>query len=80
MRVLYNGAQNQPGAFDTPTSGFTEVDANIGWRPFTSMQGMEIEMVGHDHANQVERNAASLSKDVVLLPGRDVRLVLRATL
>ncbi len=80
VHVLYNGAQDQPGSFDTPTAGFTEVDANIGWRPFPSMQGMEIELVGHNLANQVERNAASLSKDVVALPGRDIRLVLRAAL
>lgn len=80
MHVLYNGPQDQPGAFDTPTPGFTEVDANIGWRPFPAKQGVEIELVAHNLANEIERNAASLNKDMIVQPGRDIRLVLRAAL
>jgi iron complex outermembrane receptor protein len=80
VRLMVNGRQKDFGAFDTPTPSYTELNANIAWRPFPSAQGIQFDLVGHNLTDAVERNAASFNKDVVVMPGRDIRLVLRATL
>lgn len=80
VQLMFNGRQNDFGAFDTPTPSYTELNANIGWRPFSSAPGVEFDLVGRNLADVVERNAASFNKDIVVMPGRDIRLVLRAAL
>ncbi len=75
--LLYNGKQTEFGAFGTPTPGFVELNANVAWHPLASHQGFEISLVGHNLADTEQRNAASLNKDAILMPGRDIRLVLR---
>jgi iron complex outermembrane receptor protein len=77
--ILGVGAQNEVGAFDSPTPGYIDVDAQAAWRPFADNSGFEIALIGHNLADQVERNAVALNKDVVVMPGRDVRIVLRQT-
>jgi len=77
VQLMYDAKQTEFGAFDTPTPAYTEVNANLGWRP---MPGYEIDLIGHNLTDAVERNAASFNKDVVVMPGRDIRLVLRASL
>lgn len=78
FQVLRVGDQNDPGQFDTPTAGYVEVNAQIAWRPFTD-RNIEIALIGRNLADEVVRNAASLNKDVVVLPGRNIRLALRYT-
>jgi iron complex outermembrane receptor protein len=78
--VLGVGAQNEVGAFDPATPGYIDVDFQIGWRPISSNPGFEIDLVGHNLANQIERDAVALNKDVVVMPGRDIRLLLRYAL
>ena len=75
--LLYAGRQTDFGAFDTPTPGYVSLDANVAWRPFEDRQNVEIALVGHNLTNDVQRNAASFNKDDVVMPGRDVRVVLR---
>jgi iron complex outermembrane recepter protein len=77
VHVVVHGKQTSFGAFDTPTPSFTEVNVNLGWRP---APGYEIDLVGHNLTDAVERNAASFNKDEVVMPGRDIRLVLRAAM
>jgi iron complex outermembrane recepter protein len=77
VHVVVNGKQTEFGAFDTATPSYTELNANIAWRP---VPGYEIDLVGHNLTDAVERNAASFNKDIVELPGRDFRVVLRAAL
>jgi iron complex outermembrane receptor protein len=77
FQVMQTGKQTNYGAFDTPTPGFTDVTARLSW-PLS--KGWNLDLVGRNLADQVERNAASFNKDTVIAPGRDVRLVLRATL
>ena len=36
-------------------------------------------MVGRNLTDSVQRNAVALNKDDVILPGRDIRVVVRAT-
>ena len=74
---LYVGRQNKFGAFDTPTPHYNQLNAQISWRPFEDHRGIELAIVGQNLTNDVQRAATALNKDVVELPGRNVRFVLR---
>lgn len=78
IRLRYSGRQDDFGAYDTPTAGFANLDAQLGWRPWSNRPGMELALIGHNLTDRVQRNAVSFNKDEVLLPGRDVRLLFRA--
>ncbi len=75
--LKYTGMQNNVGAFETPTKGFASVDAQVAWRPFSD-KDVEVSLVGHNLTDRIQRNAIALNKDDVVLPGRDIRVVLRA--
>jgi iron complex outermembrane recepter protein len=78
--VKYTGARDEHLATaETPTSGFLSVDAQAVWRPFESPK-LELTLVGRNLTDRVQRNAVSLNKDEVILPGREVRLLVRAML
>ena len=77
--VKYSGSQNDVASAETPTGSFTSVDAQLGWRPLESSPGVEIALIGHNLTDSVQRNAVALNKDEVILPGRDVSLMVRAT-
>jgi iron complex outermembrane recepter protein len=79
VSVRYSARQNQVAAQETPTAGFTNVDAQLGWRPWGAHDGVQIALVGHNLTNSLQRNAVSLNKDTVILPGRDIRLMFRAS-
>lgn len=72
------GRQDKPGAFDTPTAGFNQLTARFALRPFRAYPGIQLAVVGQNLTNDVQRNAAALNKDAVILPGRNIRIVLRA--
>jgi len=76
--ALAVGAQRHVGVADSPTDGYTALDAQIGWRPFKDKPSVEVLVVGHNLADETIRNATALNKDVVVMPGRDVRVVLNA--
>jgi len=77
FQVLRIGDQNDPGQFDTSTPGYVSVDAQLSWRPFPDNSKIEIALIAHNLADEVVRNAASLNKDLVVMPGRNIRLALR---
>ena len=76
--VLAVSSQDHVGVADMATDGYTSVDAQVRWRPFKAKPGIELLLVGHNLADETIRNATALNKDSVLMPGRDVRLVLSA--
>jgi iron complex outermembrane receptor protein len=76
--ILQVESQHHVGVADLPTDSYTSVDAQVGWRPFKDKPSLEFLLVGHNLADERIRNATALNKDVVLMPGRDVRLVLSA--
>jgi iron complex outermembrane receptor protein len=76
VMLVYVGPQDHVPAGDTTTDGYVELDAQAAWRPI-ALHGVEIALVGHNLTDDVQRNAVALNRDVVELPGRDVRLVLR---
>jgi iron complex outermembrane receptor protein len=74
---LYVGRQDKFGAFDTATPHYNQLNAQIAWRPFDAHQGIELAIVGQNLTNDVQRAATALNKDDVVLPGRNIRFVLR---
>ncbi|HEY0266378.1 MAG TPA: TonB-dependent receptor, partial [Rhizomicrobium sp.] len=78
--VLGVGARNSVAAFETPTGGYIDVDAHAALRPFPDLAGFEIDLVAHNLTDQVEQDAVAFNKDLVVMPGRDIRIVLRQAL
>jgi iron complex outermembrane receptor protein len=78
LRYRYAGQQNRYGEGDTPTAGFANLEAQLAWRPRLSWPGLEVVLAGSNLTNSLQRNAAALNKDEVPLPGRDVRVMVRA--
>lgn len=78
--LKYTGRQKDVAAAETPTAGFASLDAQAAWRPLANNRGVELVLVGHNLTDTVQRNAVALNKDEVILPGREVRLMVRATL
>ncbi|MXO59734.1 TonB-dependent receptor [Altererythrobacter salegens] len=72
--------QDKAGAYDTPTPGYYDIGAQVSWRPFASQPGIEFAVIGQNLANEVARNAAALNKDLVVMPGRNVRFVVKFAL
>jgi iron complex outermembrane receptor protein len=79
VMVRYSAEQDHVALAETPTDAFTSVDAHFGWRPMPQLAGLELAVVGRNLTNTLQRNAVALNKDEVILPGRDVRVVVRAT-
>ncbi|KRA59213.1 TonB-dependent receptor [Caulobacter sp. Root655] len=76
--VLAVSSQDHVGVADLATDGYTSVDAQVRWKPFKAKPGIALTLVGHNLADETIRNATALNKDAVVMPGRDVRLVLSA--
>lgn len=74
---LHSARQDKFGAFDTSTAGFNNLNAQIAVRPFKAYPGIELAVVGQNLTDDVQRDAAALNKDLVVMPGRNVRFVLR---
>ena len=74
--VLAVGSQDHVGVADSPADGYTSVDAQLAWRPLDGSRRFEVLLVGHNLADETIRNATALNKDDVVMPGRDVRVVL----
>jgi iron complex outermembrane recepter protein len=78
--VKYTGARDEQLAnAETPTAGFLSLDAQAVWHPFESAN-LELMLVGRNLTDRLQRNAVSLNKDEVILPGREIRLLVRAML
>jgi iron complex outermembrane receptor protein len=76
--VMDVAAQNHPGIGEDATPGYTSIDAQIAWRPKLRNQDLTLAVVGHNLGDATIRNAVALNRDVVVQPGRDVRVVLTA--
>ena len=76
--MKYTARQTDTATAETPTAGFTSVDAQLGWRPLANNRDVELVLIGRNLTDSTQHNAIALNKDEVILPGRDVRLVLRA--
>lgn len=69
--------QNRVAAFETPTDGFTFVNASLTWRPWGRRNPTSLILSANNLFDVEARRHASFTKDFVPLPGRDLRLSAR---
>lgn len=74
---IHAGQQDNFGVFDNATPSYNDLGAQVTWRPFTSHPGIEFGIIGQNLTNAVQRDAAALNRDLVVAPGRNVRLLVK---
>jgi len=77
VEVEWSDSQKRVAAFETPTDGFTMVNASLAWRPFDG-QDTRIILAANNIFDVTARRHASFLKDYAPLAGRDLRLTVRA--
>jgi iron complex outermembrane receptor protein len=70
--------QNKPGAFETPTDGYTMVNADVGWA-LDQNHTLHLFAKATNLLDEDARRSTSLVKDVAPLPGRSLAIGLRAS-
>lgn len=66
--------QNRVTTFETPTDGFTMVNASLAWRPMGPEGGITLLASANNIFDVNARRHASFTKDFVPLAGRDFRV------
>jgi iron complex outermembrane receptor protein len=75
--ALHTSSQDDIAAGETPTDGFTMLDASATFRAFDWSSGaLDVGISASNLLDETARNHVSFTKDHVLLPGRNVRLTL----
>ncbi len=69
--------QDDVGPLESPTPGFTMIDASASYRFFTGSLFHDITLVANNLSNSEARLHTSFLKDLAPLPGREIRLVYR---
>jgi iron complex outermembrane recepter protein len=77
--VEWTDDQNRIATFETPTKGFTLVNASITWRPLPDTKNLSLSLAANNIFDVDARRHASFTKDYVPLAGRDIRLTARAS-
>ena len=77
--VEWSDAQTKTAAFETPTAGFTLVNASATWRPFGRDHNVAIIASANNLFDVTARRSASFTKDFVPLSGRDFRVTARVS-
>lgn len=73
-------SRDKTSAFETSTDGYDDLSASAVWKVMPVGDGdLTLSLVGRNLTDDVQRNAVSFTKDEVIQPGRDVRLVTRLT-
>jgi iron complex outermembrane receptor protein len=75
--VEYSDDQTKTATFETPTDGFTLVNASATWRPFGRDRNIALIASVNNIFDVTARRAASFTKDFVPLTGRDFRVTAR---
>ena len=71
-------AQNRVSEFETPTSSYTFLNATVSYRIFGGSRTItDLLLRGTNLTDSLGRNHVSYLKDLVPLPGRDIRAALR---
>ncbi len=71
--------QNRVAAFETPTNGYTMVNASFGWKPLGEDGALRLVVSANNLLDVSARRHASFLKDFAPLAGRDVRLSARVS-
>ena len=78
INFLRTEKQNRIAAGETATSGYTMVDASATYRLLErEVGGLDLTVSASNLTDAVARNHVSFTKERVLLPGRNFRLMLR---
>jgi iron complex outermembrane receptor protein len=75
--VEWTDDQDRTATFETPTEGFTLVNASATWRPFGRDRNIALIASANNIFDVTARRAASFTKDYVPLAGRDFRITAR---
>jgi iron complex outermembrane receptor protein len=77
LSVLHADAQNKIEAHETPTPGYTNVDASATFHLVQGETGdWDLSVVGTNLTDARERNAVAFTKGFVLQPGRTFKVML----
>jgi len=76
--IEYTATQNRVAAFETPTRGYTMVNASVAFRPFGKGNTTSIVVSANNIFDVEARRHASFLKDFAPLAGRDIRVSVRA--
>ncbi|HYD12235.1 MAG TPA: TonB-dependent receptor [Allosphingosinicella sp.] len=79
VEVEWVGDQDRIAAFETPTDGYTMVNASLSFHPFGSGNNSTIVLSANNIFDVVARRHASFLKDYAPLAGRDLRISARIT-
>ena len=77
LEVVYVGEQDDTADFELKTDDYALFNASIAVRPFPDQHRLSILLEGRNLTNAEARNHVSFLKDVLPLPGRDVRITAR---
>jgi len=69
--------QNRTAPIETPTPGYTLVNASLDWHPFAANPELTLSLQGNNLFDVDARRHTSLLKDFAPLAGRDIRLSAR---
>jgi iron complex outermembrane receptor protein len=72
-------AQHRTAPVETPTPGYTMVNASLDWHPFAANPALTLSLQGNNLFDVDARRHASLLKDFAPLSGRDIRLSARVS-
>ncbi|HWV59793.1 MAG TPA: TonB-dependent receptor [Sphingopyxis sp.] len=79
VEVEWTDDQTRVAQFETPTDGFTLVNASLSWRPLPDTKNLTLMLSANNIFDVEARRHASFTKDYVPLAGRDFRLTARAS-
>ncbi len=77
IEVEWTDKARRLAAFETPTGGFTLVNASLTWRPMPDNEAMSLVFSANNLFDVTARRHASYLKDFAPLAGRDIRLTAR---
>jgi len=75
--VEWVDGQDRVAAFETPTEGYTMVNASVSLKPFGANTGTSLTLSANNIFDVVARRHASFLKDYAPLAGRDIRISAR---
>ncbi|MBA3942345.1 MAG: TonB-dependent receptor [Sphingopyxis sp.] len=79
VEVEWTDNQSRVAQFETPTDGFTLVNASFSWRPLPEAKHLTLSLSANNIFDVEARRHASFTKDYVPLAGRDIRITARAS-
>ncbi len=77
--VEWAARQDKVAAGETPTEGYTFVNASIAWRPLRGNDNVTLLLKADNILNATGRLATSLTKDYTPLPGRNFEASVRVS-